>query len=146
MKGMLDKKSKLDSIYQEFDEELPHRTQLETRFRTTIDQIVDAMGDELGSTAFRRRPLFYTLYCVVYHRLFGLPGQSAPTSKRGKLDQGDQSALRDALLKLTEIFALAKEGENVPTKYAKFATATQRQTDNIAPRAIRFTVLYSEAF
>lgn len=146
--GMQDKKSSLDEAYERYEEaEVPARKDQQKRFRATLDAITDALGEQLRETEFKRRPMFYTLFCVVYHRLFGLPNTTSATSKRGSLPESEALSLRDAALKLSSIVEGAKEADaSVPPRYAAFVAASLRQTDNIKPRTQRFTTLYTLAF
>ena len=70
--GMQDKKKSIDRFYEEFDSEYPQRARMNSRFRETIDVINEAFPDTLRDTEFSRAPLFYTLYCAVYHYRRGL--------------------------------------------------------------------------
>jgi hypothetical protein len=144
--GQQDKKNSLDDFYGEFDEEFPGRQKAERNFKATIDWITDSVGDDLASSEFHRAPLFYTLFAVAYHRLFGLPKESAASPKSGKLSVADQRSLTDAVGKLSEVLSLAKETKKPPKKDSVFVEACQRQTDNIKPRQVRFARLYREAF
>lgn len=143
MRGMGDKKRALDPIYVEFDEKFPSRREEEKRFRATIDVISESIGTELVSTEFHRRALFYSLYCAVFHRLYRLPQTTdLPTPAKGTLSKEDRESLRAAVLRLSAVLL----GEAPQTNYARFITASQRQTDNIQPRTVRMTTLYKEAF
>ncbi|MFN0251528.1 MAG: DUF262 domain-containing protein [Kofleriaceae bacterium] len=142
IRGMGDKKRALDPIYVEFDEHFPTRKDEEKRFRATIDVISDVMGAELKDTEFHRRALFYSLYCAVFHRLYGLPQIKLATPANGKLTKDDREELRNTVLKLSAVL----EGDTATAPYTKFITASQRQTDNVQPRTVRMTTIYSEAF
>jgi hypothetical protein len=145
--GMQDKKTTIDDYYQEFEESFPHQERDESRFREVIATISETFpGEDLSVSEFRRPPLFYTLHCVVYHHMFGLPRieQSCP---RKHLKPDQRESLREAVIHLSEILAQSKDPAGaVPKKYAKFVTACQRQTDNLNPRKDRFESLYREAF
>src|SRR5262249_28333378 len=72
--GMQDKKGTIDDFYREFEEAYPNQARDEKRFCETIGAISETFNGDLKASAFHRPPLFYTLYCVVFHHLFGLPG------------------------------------------------------------------------
>jgi hypothetical protein len=58
--GMQDKKSSIDDFYANYDQSFPDGEKHESRFETTIDQIIDSSLDEtLGEGEFRRPPFFY---------------------------------------------------------------------------------------
>lgn len=145
--GMQDKKASIDDFYEKYDESFPQRSIQEQRFRATIDALNTAMGDALAETRFTRLPLFYTLYVVTFHKMFGLP--EAPTSvpgTTGKLSQSDRDSLRDAVLKASAVLDAGKAGENLSKSAKLFYIAAQGQTDNLKPRQERFKFLYAAAF
>lgn len=142
IRGMGDKKRSLDPIYKEFDQVFPNRSKEEKRFRQTIDVISEVLGEELINTEFHRRALFYTLYCAIFHRMFGLPKVTLKSPNAGKLSRDDSESLRAAVLHLSAVL----NGEAPVSNLEEFVTASQRQTDNVAPRTRRLTTLYREAF
>lgn len=145
--GMQDKKKTIDNFYKDFDESYPNKSRDRQRFRDTLAEISEAFdGSELADSDFRRPPFFYTLYCVVYHHLFGLPEQSRKTPKK-KLTAEKRMAFREAVASLSAVLAQARDDEEgVARKFIPFVTASSGQTDNIKPRQTRFDFLYNEAF
>jgi hypothetical protein len=143
--GMQDKKKSIEDFYSKYDESFPEQQQISNRFREIIDLIGDTVGDALGDTEFHRPPLFYTLYCVVLHRLFGLPKAPWPRTKV-TLSKTDKLSLANAVRELSAVVANGREGEKIPKTLEAFVTACLRQTDNIKPRNERFRALYSKAF
>lgn len=150
--GLQDKKKSLDTTYEKYEEaEVPARKDHEKRFRLVLDEIRECFKEDLKDTEFRRRPMFYTLYCVVFHRLFGLPGISAATPKKGVLSAAERLGLRDAVLKLSKVLEDTKSPDGSkpappPAALAPFVGASARQTDNLKPRQTRFKILYDTAF
>lgn len=143
--GMQDKKKSIDSFYDDYDDELPGHAVLEKRFNDVLNTIDGLSSDGLAETEFRRPPLLYTLYCVVHHRLFGLPGQSLSTPKK-PLTTSETLQFQETLEKLSSIIEKAKSQEDIPARYRNFVGACLRQTDNIKPRSDRFKFLYREVF
>lgn len=143
--GMQDKKKSITEFYEKFDSSFPDQKVQEKRFRTIMDQIGDTFGASLSETEFRRPPFFYTLYCAVYHRVFGLKNQQLQTPKK-KLTGPDRDSLREAVENLSSVITAAKDERKTPDKYERFALACVSQTDNIQPRQTRLTTLYKEAF
>jgi hypothetical protein len=144
--GLQDKKKSIDSFYENYDERFSERKRVESRFGATLDAIEEAVSETLDGSEFRRGPLFYSLFCAVYHRMHGLPHFHAPTPKRS-LGQSERGSLASATAKLSEIIEGARDNpDQVPGKYSKFVTACLRQTDNLEPRKIRLQTLYEEAF
>jgi hypothetical protein len=143
--GMQDKKKSLDHYYDVFDETFPGQAQAERRFRSVADAINSAFPDGLGQTEFRRSPLLYTLFCVIYHRIYGLDEIAIATPKRA-LNADELGSLRDAVGNLSEKIAAGRARQPIPKAYEKFVAACLSQTDNIKPRLDRFTFLHREAF
>jgi hypothetical protein len=142
--GLQDKKSSLNRFYGNFDEEFPGQRGLESRFRANIDALEDAVGSLLQDSAFRRVPLFYSLFCAVHHRQFGIPGVGLHTPKK-LLTESEREGLRSAVGRLSEVLEQSDE-EPVPDRYESFVLACLRQTDNLQPRRVRLETLYRTAF
>jgi hypothetical protein len=143
--GQQDKKGSLDDFYSDKDESFPERTTIEKRFRRVIDQITTHLGSVLKGNEFHRPPLFYTLFCVIYHYMYGLPKERKQTPRNTTISTENGAQLRDALIRLSDKVLSAKQGDKVPQKDTTFIAACSRQTDNIKPRQVRFNRLYSEA-
>jgi hypothetical protein len=145
--GMQDKKKTIDSFYDRWEVSYPDRDRDEKRFRETLDTISETFpNDELGNSEFRRPPLFYTLYCVVFHHMFGLPDIEGP-SPRKRLAEDRRDGLREAVSSLSDKIEDSKDPSiQTPSRYRAFIAACQRQTDNIQPRKTRFGTLFDAAF
>lgn len=143
--GLQDKKKSLNRFYADFDEVFPKRDRVESRFRTVMDEISDALGDTLGETEFRRRPLFYSLFSAIAHRTFGVKGVQLTTPKR-RLRGSERESLQDSVLKLSDVIRAAREEESYAARYVPFVNASLRQTDNLIPRRARLTEIYRSAF
>lgn len=145
--GQQDKKTSIDKFYLEYDEQFDDRIKMEKRFEGVVDQITTALGSTLKESEFSRPPLFYTLFCVVGHYLFGIPKQNEAVAKKVRLSAAECDKLRDAVIRLSDILNLAKQDKTaIKKRDSEFVTACSRQTDNIQPRQIRFSRLYTEAF
>ena len=149
--GMQDKKKSIDSFYEKYDEEFEGATRLSTRFKAVIDDINDSMSGELQETVFNRTPLFYSLFCAVYHYRFGLPKEELKTPK-ARLGETQRQNLRDTIIRLSEGLVSyqdelkAGKQPEVSKRLLIFINASLRQTDNIQPRSIRFIHIYKTAF
>jgi hypothetical protein len=155
--GMQDKKDSIDQFYRDFDDDFPKSDRHESNFRHVIDQISETFGNDLVNTLFRRPVFFYTLYCAIYHRIFGLPNASISTPKK-KLSTADRDRLKDNVCRLSDIIEAARKamklartatGGTTPAPYAKkyqrFIESCTSATDNFGPRTIRFETVYREA-
>ena len=63
--GIQDKGGTIDDFYSDNDEEFPGQSQYERRFRATMEEINESVGEILADTEFRRVPLFYSLFGAV---------------------------------------------------------------------------------
>ena len=144
--GLQDKKKSINEFYAKYDEEFPRQTQIIGHFRSTIDQINGSITSGLEDTEFRRTPLFYSLFCAVYHRLYRLPKITSATPAAGRLTRDERESLDGAVRKLSEIVSQARDEEEVPKRYEQFITACLRQTDNLRPRQTRLRTVYQTAF
>lgn len=143
--GMQHKKKSITDFYMNWDEEYPNQEREEKRFRETMSLISDMYEGEIDAV-FRGPPFFYTLYCALFHRRFGLPGIDLGTDKR-PLSETDKKRFRTAVTKLSEIVSTAREDPAaVPEKFTKFAAASLGQTTNLEPRKERLKTLYKQAF
>lgn len=143
--GMQDKKTSIDEFYGQNEEEYSNRDRYEKRFRDVVDEISETFGDGLGDTEFSRPPLFYSLFCAIGHRRFGLPKSDLPTGKKA-LNAAERASLRDTVLHLSDLIERARNQEAVGLQYQRFVSASLTQTDNIRPRQERLKTLYSRAF
>ena len=146
LSGMQDKKKSIDTMYDNFDDEFPDQGRVEKQFRDIVNEITETLGDTITTTVFRRPPLLYSLFCVLYHHRYGLPKAPIADTKRKPLSRDERISLREAVESLSSRMEAAREGGDVPPRVAAFVNACSRQTDNIKPRETRFKVLYSTAF
>jgi hypothetical protein len=145
--GIQDKKKSIDAFYQKYDEEFAAREKIEQTFRSTIDVLTEAVGDELNQTVFRRVPLFYSLFSAAYHRMYGIPHVDISTPARGTLMRLEKEGLQSAVRELSNaLSAVTEEASSPPPSYEAFITACLRQTDNFRPRQVRFENVYRAAF
>lgn len=148
MAGLQDKKASIDDFYEEYDESFPDMGKVADRFRNTLDALIDACGDFLRDSEFRRPPLFYSLYGAIYHRLYGVPDIDLPTPRKSRIAKTERETLAGASRKLSELVYLAKTEDeaSVPKTHQSFVNACLRQTDNLHPREVRLKKLYQLAF
>jgi len=125
----------IDNAYKEWDESFPGRLTLVKHFIHTMD-IIGAIFEETSKdNSFRRVPLFYTLFCSVYHMQYGLPGLKY---KRSPTKINDIPKIRIALEKVDEIFEVDKsEVSKLPKSEQEFRLATDVHTIHASNRIIR---------
>lgn len=143
--GMQDKKKSIDKFYRKYDEQYPEQKLNERRFRSVIDTVNECFSDTLRETEFSRAPLFYTLFCAIYHRQYGLPNSKLKTA-RSRLSKDERLSLVEAVQKLSDLIEEAREGVPLSGDAETLVNACLRQTDNIKPRQVRLTFLCQTAF
>lgn len=164
--GMQDKKSSINSFYTRYDSVWDARFEHEQRFRTTMEVIRGIAGETIKQSKFRRVPLFYTLYCVVYHRLYGIENQRVPeglppmpVTPKSPFSDVRAAALRNSLEVLSDVLVSGDDEESQPSTEAaggeeastiesiveNFIVGSSQQTDNIRPRMNRFYSLWEHA-
>lgn len=136
--GLQDKKKSLDEYYKKWDDRFPYKQKSVERFQDIIDLLENQIGSHLVQSKFRRSALFYSLFLALYELRYGGLGDLS-TNKRNFGDREGQR-LRAALAKLDDVL----DAERPAKEYQPFVTASQRQTDNIAPRRTRHSVILAE--
>lgn len=133
--GLQDKKTSLDRYYKLYETSMPGRKELSAKFEKVLTWVDANASEFIKSTAFKRRPLFYSLFLAVADALFGIKNGEGPISNfpvRG-LSESQRSRLGDELRTLTS----ALRAKVPPPSLADFAHASSRQTDNLRPRQAR---------
>lgn len=152
--GMQDKKKSISDFYRDYDEKFANRDQMKARFTKTMDVIIGATGEILSDTPFKKPFLFYSLFCAVYHRMFGLEGEKIVSPKR-LISATDYSAIESAVATLTDVldvYSIEQQGNSsqdkseLDARSRRFAIASDKQTDNIEPRRTRLEAIYRLAF
>lgn len=133
--GLQTGKAYLEKYYRNYDEQFPEAERIKKEFQATIDQIASVFGDRLPKTNFMRVPLFYSLFCVFYDALFGLPGSDR---QRIKFAGKTPTRILEALLELdTQI-------KKVPPSeaYIPFIEASTRGTASLISRQTRYRFIW----
>jgi hypothetical protein len=145
IEGMQDKKKSIDQIYAKYDDRYPDRELNERRFREVIDTVNETFDNSLQQTAFVRVPLFYTLFCAIYHYRHGLPQVSFFTPRK-EVNKAARLSLTEAVQSLSDLIEAGRDGSAISGDAEGFVNACLRQTDNIRPRQDRLKFLYERAF
>jgi hypothetical protein len=73
LKGVHGKNQReITEFYKKYNKAFPQRLEVMRRFRAVMDTIQDHLGPRMRSLAFRRKPLFHTLFSFYYDLTFGL--------------------------------------------------------------------------
>lgn len=143
--GMQDKKKSIDEYYLNNDEQFTESDAVSRRFREVADSIGLAFSTDRDLGEFKRTPLFYSLFCAVYHRRYGLQGVSLATPKKS-ISVAERLSLSEAVAKLSDVIAEGRAKQRVAERYQEFVAACLTQTDNLKPRQVRLRTLYRMAF
>jgi hypothetical protein len=163
MDGLQDKKNSINEFYSHLDDQwgvdplywttrgaarpaawLPEQESLH-RFRNTVSSVVEIAGDILSDSEFNRVPLFYTLYAVVYHHLYGLPRTVDIPSPTRPFRKAEAITLREVVGELSALVSEKPDDEELASWQRDFLVASARQTDNLAPRQTRFETIWRRA-
>jgi hypothetical protein len=90
----------LNDLYAKFDESFDGAKVLARRFRHTMDQVGEILGDDLRRTVFRSEVYFVTLFSFLYEREWGL-GSPLRSAKSGPIDA---ARVRACLIKASKRF------------------------------------------
>jgi len=132
--GLQDKKKNLNLYYKNHDKTYPNADVLSSRYKEIINTIDSIFGNTINRTAFRRRSLFYSLFCVIYDLNYGLPHQDGP---HGFIPIQNYEQANEVLEKLhSEI-----KSDNPSEEFLEFVTACASQTDNFRPRQTRHLMI-----
>lgn len=133
VEGMQDK-TRLEKFYEKYDDEFKEAEIIKKRFRETMDTISEIYGEELPYSCFNSKPLFYSLFCVIYHFKFGMTNV--------KIEQ--LSITQDKISKIKSALQYIEEIVSEPGKYKlnkEFIEATRVHTTNLAERKRRFNFI-----
>ncbi len=126
-----------EDYYKDFEEKLPQSEKYTKQFREIMDNISEIYKDELKNSQFNRKPMFYSLFSILYHFKYGLKNNS---SKRVEILKKDYPKVRSALDFVDDIINDTDKHKT----YQKFIDAVEEHTTNLAQRKIRFNFIAKE--
>ncbi len=129
----------LKKFYTQFDDDFPKADCTIEQFGEAIDIIGNIFKGTLRSSVFRRAPLFYSLFCVVYDARFGLPKSDRPHLR---FTARQNISLRKRLDELDEIISMREP----PSEYNQFVQATRLSTADPGTRWLRHKFLWDNVF
>lgn len=86
----------IEKYYKTYDEDFGNKNIIEGNFLRCIDTIGEIYGDKLSESLFKGMPLFYSLYCLIYDLLFGLPN----SGNELRIEKSHYVKIRNALEQL----------------------------------------------
>lgn len=129
------KSADLRKFYKQYDDEFPQRETIEKQFIETIDIIADIFQGNLSSSEFRRIPLFYSLFLVIYDAKYGLPASEKPRLRLVSQE------VRRISGKLKELDAVIKS-KDIPENLEQFVEFTRLSTADVGKRRYRHEFLW----
>jgi hypothetical protein len=125
-------KKTIPNYYEKYDEIFPHKKRMVNEFRETMDTIGNIMESTLPESNYRRIHMFYTLFCTIYHHLFGLPNFPIGGIKFSKRDY---YKIKIALNKVDNIFEKNEIERTLQER--EFLDAARRATTDAPVRIFR---------
>jgi len=120
----------IDAYYKKHDDKLKEKAKLSQNFRKTMDAIGALSAGALVESPFKSPVLFYSLFCAIYHHLYGLPHLSAA---RKPFKESQYPKVWNALESVDEI--IKKDKPEGPE--AAFVDSLNRHTTNEPVRLTR---------
>ncbi|MEM4986655.1 DUF262 domain-containing protein [Collimonas sp. H4R21] len=85
LKGVTGKtQTAIDKVYAEFDAKFKEKDEVERRFRLVM-ATVEKMGQSIAVGPFKKRTVFYALFCAIYQLMFGASASLATKAKHNQL-------------------------------------------------------------
>lgn len=128
----------LKRYYETYDDEFDEDGTIEEQFRSIMNLIGDMSAGELKSTAFRREPLFLSLFIALFDAVYGLP-----KSTRTRL-KFTPAQMRDVWSRLGEVSGITRL-EKPPAEYREFVEASARATADSGKRKTRHEFIWDNA-
>ncbi|MEY8214662.1 MAG: DUF262 domain-containing protein [Colwellia sp.] len=116
----------VEKMYKDFDDEFPLKHQINENFNKTLTVLGTLFESNHIRNVFKPKFMFYSLFLVVYARLFGFEGMEG--EKTGKVD------IDKTLAKMEEFCVQYVQPQFDPVLKAKFKQAT----GNVAQRRYRY--------
>lgn len=132
MSDGIQSKKTVDSYYKEYDTKFPKKKLMIKRFKDTMDFIGVLLSETLKTSNFKRQHLFYTLFCSIYHMLYGIPRF---TVKRVHIGKSEIPKIRVALEEVDQIFQ--KDTDDLTKKEKEFLEKSRRATTDASVRKDR---------
>jgi hypothetical protein len=125
-------KKDIETFYKRYDDEFPSQETITDQFRQCMDMIGEVMGTQLPDSNFSSKHLFYSLYCVFYDLLFGLPNSPL---RRVEFNRTIISRISNILTDIDNIFE--KEPDQITGAEREFYDTSTRHTTDLSARRAR---------
>lgn len=116
----------IDRMYSEFDDDLPHKQEIYKNFNSVVTVLGNLLESQHIRNVFKPKFMFYSLFLVVYGKLFGFEGQRK--DRVGSIDiEYSMRSLEQFCLKYTS-----------PDFDPVFKSKFKQATGNVAQRNFRY--------
>ena len=134
--GLQDGKAMLDSYYKQYDDTFANKDIVVKRFHEIIDLIAFVIEAKIPTSPFKREPFFYSLFCVFYDCVYGLPNTNLGRVEISKKTKGQ---IAEAIVKIGKDMT-AKEPE---PQFVELHNAAIRSTDKLNEQRIRHRYIWN---
>lgn len=124
-------KKKAEKYYQDYDETMEDRKEIEINFVSTMNLIGNLFENTLQDSNFRSVPNFYGIFIALYHMNYGVPNLEIP---RYKIDIKDYPKIRNCL---DEINCIFESEDDLPKDHYEFLKSTRDATTDAPARITR---------
>lgn len=126
----------LRQYYGKWDDDFPHSREIRERFERTIDAIGFVFDGRLASGPYKRAPLFFSLFCLFYDAMFGLPEFDSPKLKLST--RAEAKRIYEALDRLGQKI----QAKETPRGLLRLVDASRRATSDPGRRRLRHKHLW----
>jgi hypothetical protein len=126
----------IEKYYKMYEDEFPMQTTMVDRFKNCMDVIGEIMGDQLSTSNFSSKHLFYSLYCAMYDLLYGLPESSIGQIE---ISPNTISRIRNILMNIDFIFE--RDPDDIVGEDRDFFDASTKHTTDLSARRTRHQYL-----
>jgi hypothetical protein len=137
----------IEQFYRQYEDEFDQMDSVEERFDSIMSMIAETYAaEEIAPTNWSRIHLFYTLFTVFGHGMYGLKGLEKVT--RPPINKKNVKKARVALDNLSAMYDYYTEGklteESVPREWSEFILRSRRATTDTGARTGRTAFVCGE--
>jgi hypothetical protein len=138
--GLQNQKGQVKQLYAQYEDEFSASSVVERRFKHTMDIIGETYGNYLSKSLFRKKAVFYSLFCVIFDLSYGLPRSPTPSISKltSTFTEAQKRQIREILLRIED---QTRSSEDAPKDIDEFKAASQRSVTDIKQRTTRHRVL-----
>lgn len=125
----------LREFYIRYDDEFPQSDRIKREFENIINIIGNLFGSTLSQSQFRRAPLFYSLFCILYDAKYGMPNSEYPHMEL------NSTQLRQLIVRIWNLDNIIKTSNPSP-EFQGFMTASKVSTANPIEKRVRHRFMW----